>query len=169
MGGWSKLRTRVRASVHNTLTHPKTTKTGCAAWLLSKRHLRKHNQRLQLSQIPEVLLWCWGMCFIFSVSLLYSHHELIRMMLLHTWGPCGKSCESDRPALQGKPIDSQCPFFPHILPLFLDGPYIIITRWPLLCPLDQLLLTHSGENRAALWTELSNTLHSGGGNFVIQS
>lgn len=131
----------------------KNNKDRLCSWLLSEWHLRKRCTGPKF-QIPPLML---RNVFHFQCVSFVSHHALIRMMLLHTRGPRGKNCESDRPALQGKPVDSQCLFFPHILPLFLDGPYIIITRWPLLRPLDQLLLTHSGENRAA---EVDNQIRS---------
>lgn len=137
-----------------------------AAWLLSERHLRKNYPRLQMCQIPGVVLWCWGMCFIFSLS----------RSVFPSWAnpddatthraPVGKAVSQTGRRFKEKPVDSQSPFFSYILLLFLDEPYIILTRWHLLCPLDQLLLTHRGENRAALCPEQSNTLHSGGGNFV---
>lgn len=71
-------------------------------------------------------------------------------------------CESDRPALLGKPSDSQQPFLSCILllltclTLFLCGFYIIITPRPLPRPnqpANQLRLTHGGANRPALWTD----------------
>lgn len=104
MWGRSILHTRVKANTHKTLTHPKTTKRALRLCSSAPGRMAsaERQQRLQMCQIPEIFLWCQWMCFIFSLCLLYSHHELIRMMPVHTWGPCGKSCESDRTALQGK-------------------------------------------------------------------
>lgn len=128
-----------------------------------------------MCQIPGILLWCQGMCFIFSLCLLYSHHELIRMMLLHTRGPCGKSCESDRPALQGKKKKSRAgqssapTLFPALVffsrtfdpssCMNLTSPRPSDLCSVLMGPTNQLLLTHGGENRATAFG-LKHQTHS---------
>lgn len=148
MRGLSKLHTRVRASMYDTVTHPKTTKRASdhATVLPSEWHTHKDNQRLQMCQIPEILLWCRGMCFIFSLSLLNSQHELIRMMPLHTWSPCGKNWVRHA-ATSRKALWHSVPIlflYSIYLTFFLYGSYITITAWSLLCPVDQLPLTHGG-------------------------
>lgn len=106
-----------------------------------------------MCQIPGIPHFsCQGMCFIFSPSLLC---ELIRMMLLQTWGPCGKSRESDTPALRGKTLrlSPSAHSFPAFFllrsysTLFLFEPYITTQTLDLCAvpsrPVKQLLLTHA--------------------------
>lgn len=76
------------------------------------------------AKFQKILYGSRGMCFIFSLFLLYYNHELLRMMALHTF-PCWKSYESDRPALQSVLFFYIYLLMTHLTP-FLYGSYITV-------------------------------------------